>query len=173
MAEKTLIRAFDTSPVLIRSGKRPVTLEMHWGLEPVVRGGRSATLVRADGREFAAEERCLIPATSLFVKDDEERKWTVTFEDYGSFFCFPGIWRKASATWPDAYAVLTVPAYPDLAHIKDRHDAFLPRSEWMHWLCGFPTADVLKPLAKGSLRVEPVGHKGAVGDLFFEGEQHD
>ena len=59
--------------------------------------------------------------------------------------------------WPEAYAVLTTAAGPDLAHLKKRQMAVVLREDWMAWLDGSkPNAELLGPLPAGTFRVERV-----------------
>src|SRR3546814_11474015 len=66
----------------------------------------------------------LFPYTTLFrslIGDDP-------------FFCIAAVWRPGGREWPDSFAALTVPAYPDLAPHKDRHVAVVHPDDWFDWL---------------------------------------
>jgi putative SOS response-associated peptidase YedK len=129
---------------------------MEWGLEPLNSGEKPRILVRAESSSFPSEVRCLVPANDLPVTDRDGRKWAVRPKESGKFFCFAGVWRPRSPTWPMSYALVTVPSYPDLQRLKDRHVAFMPKELWADWLGGGPAMKLLQPLPEGSLNVMPV-----------------
>ena len=82
-------------------------VELRWGLRPWEPGGRSATLVRAEGRTFPSH-RCLVPA-SEFLLSHRGRRYRFSLAD-GNWFYFAGFWRPAAPDWPEAYAILTTEA---------------------------------------------------------------
>ena len=52
----------------------------------------------------------------------------------GDWFYFAGIWRPATDLWPEAYAILTIDANPDIAPYRDRQMAVLTREQRVDWL---------------------------------------
>ena len=50
------------------------------------------------------------------------------------WFCFAGVWREARGNWPESFAVLTIPAAPDLEHLTDRQLAVIRPEEAKAWL---------------------------------------
>jgi putative SOS response-associated peptidase YedK len=148
-------RTGDLAPVVIPDGEKTRTVEMVWGLEPSEPRRRPRFLARDDSPNIDNYCRCIIPATALPLTDREGGKWIVTLKEAGAIFCFAGVWQQARDTWPDAYAAVTVPAYPDLKFIKRRHVAILARDSWVQWLAGAAATSILIPLPRRSLTVVP------------------
>ena len=72
----------------------------------------------------------------------------------GDWFYFAGIWRSATPGWPEAYAVLTVDANPDVAPYHDRQMMVLRREQRLDWLDGLVAENaLLRPLPRGSFQV--------------------
>lgn len=150
-------RPTDLAPV-VRSGLAGLELVfMRWGFpgsdgEPVIN-------IRAEGRRFA-KRRCLVPATELDLftgSGSPKTRWRVRLKD-SDWFCFAGLWREARGNWPESFAVLTIPAAPDLVALTDRQLAVIRPEDAKAWLTlGRPQKELLKPLAKGSYVVEQVG----------------
>lgn len=150
--------------------------EMCWGLQPSNRENRTISLLRAEGKTFT--RRCLIIANNFFLRPgtlpNRGRRRVEMIEDH-QFFCFAGTWQPESASWPAAFAGITVEAYPDIEPYQDRHLAVVRRSEWKGWLSGEATeAEILHPFPVGSFRVSgppkrsapPPPQAAAAGDLF-------
>ena len=135
-------------------------VELPWGLRPREPGGRSFPLVRAEGRSFPSH-RCLVPA-SEFHFSQYGRHFRVSLAD-GDWFYLAGIWRPASEDWPEAYAILTVVANPDVAPYQDRQMVVLRRARRMDWLeRSVPEHELLRPLPRRTFHVESfVGRKAA------------
>ena len=146
---------FDERRVIVRHGDDGMEMvELPWGLKPLMPGGRPANLVRSEGRTFPSH-RCLVPA-SEFRLVHRGRRYRFSLAD-GNWFYFAGIWRPASANWPEAYAILTVAANEDVAICQDRQMAVVRRPERMAWLdLARPGHELLQPLPKGSFRVDKV-----------------
>ena len=147
-------RPTDQAPV-VRSGPSGFELVfMRWGFAPG-RGGEPVINIRSEGRRFA-KRRCLVPATELdlFTGDRSPRtRWRVRLKD-SDWFCFAGIWREAKGNWPESFAVLTIPAAPDLEHLTDRQLAVIRPEEARSWLTlSRPEEELLRPLPKGSYEV--------------------
>lgn len=150
--------------------------EMCWGLQPSNPDDRTISLLRAEGRTF--ERRCLIIANTFFLRPgtlpNRGRRKVEMIGDQ-RFFCFAGTWRAANATWPAAFAGITVEAYPDIEPFQDRHLAVVRRSDWRGWLSGEASEDeILRPFPIGSFRVSGppprpaarASQPAASGDLF-------
>jgi putative SOS response-associated peptidase YedK len=59
--------------------------------------------------------------------------------------------------WPEAYAILTVEANPDVALYHDRQMVVLRREQRLDWLDSQVAEDkLLRPLPAGSFRVKEV-----------------
>jgi putative SOS response-associated peptidase YedK len=126
-------------------------VEAAWGLGPGPTAERPFTLVRAEGRTFPSH-RCLIPASEFRLRS-HGRAYSFSLAD-GDWFYFAGIWRPAKPDWPEAYAVLTVDANPDVAPYHDRQMAVLRREQRLDWLDSLVAEDaLLRPLPRGSFRV--------------------
>lgn len=151
-------RAFDSDVscgrrrvIIRRDGIGVEMVELPWGLRPLEPGGRPFTLIRAEGRTFPSH-RCLLPASEVHHRGRGGR-YAYALAD-SDWFYLAGIWRPAARGWPEAYAVLTVAANPDLAPFHDRQLAVLRRDERMAWLdLTRHEAEILRPRAAGSFKV--------------------
>jgi len=136
-------------------------VEMHWGFRPP-EGERPWYNVRAEGKQFPVERRCLVPADgyTISVKDGPNKgKWFATWPGE-PHMAFAGVWRPALPDWPASYAILTCDPGPDLAPYEDRQSVFLAPSMWAEWISGRLTTDeLLTPLPAGTLRVQRVGRQ--------------
>lgn len=92
-------------------------VELRCGLRPKEPGGRSANLVRADGRKLPTH-RCLVPASDFRVTR-QGKCYRFSLAD-GDWFYFAGIWRPSVPDWPEAYAILTIEANVEVAPYNDR-----------------------------------------------------
>lgn len=160
-----------TARVMVWADRAPQQVEMKWGMRPLDDGdGRPISLLRAEGREF--NRRCLIIANELWLRpgtlpNNKRRK--VELITSAPFFCFAGTWKPAQSDWPDAFAGITVEAYPDIAPHQDRHMAIVHEEDWIDWLQGPRPADaILRSFPLGSFRASepPPERPTALGDLF-------
>jgi putative SOS response-associated peptidase YedK len=125
-----------------------------WGLRPGPHADRPYTVIRAEGRTVSSH-RCLVPASEFRLRS-KGRAYSFTLAN-GDWFYFAGIWRPAKPDWPEAYAILTVEANPDVAPYHDRQMAVLRREQRLDWLDSqAPENDLLRPLPVGSFRVREV-----------------
>ena len=116
-------------------------------------GPRAVNVVRSEGRTFRTH-RCLIPASEF-----RHKNFSFSLSN-GDRFYFAGIWRPAADGLPEAYAILTIEAYADIAPFHDRQMAVLTRDQRMAWLDGLvPEEEILRPLPAGAFRVKR--HAGA------------
>lgn len=137
--------------IVRRDGGGVEMLELPWGLRPLETGGRPFTLVRAEGRTFPSY-RCLVPASELH-HGGRGRPYTYALAD-GDWFYLVGIWRPAARGWPEAFAILTIAANPDIAPFHDRQMAVLRREERMAWLdLARPEAALLRLMPAGTFKV--------------------
>uniref|UniRef100_UPI003F260296 SOS response-associated peptidase family protein n=1 Tax=Rhizobium sp. F40D2 TaxID=3453141 RepID=UPI003F260296 len=143
----------DERRVIIRRHDGDVEMvELPWGLRPREGGPRAVNVIRSQGRSFPS--RCLVPASEF-----RHRSFSFSLAN-GDWFYFAGIWRPAADDWPEAYAVLTIEANPDIAPFHDRQMAVLTRDQRMVWLDGlFPEEEILRPLPAGTFGVKR--HTGA------------
>lgn len=119
-------------------------VELAWGLQPSAADGHPFCFVRSEGRSFESN-RCLIPASEFHVKVALKR-FSFALGDRNWFY-LAGIWRRATADWPESYAILTIEANDDMAPYQERQGAALLRRQRMDWLDHLvPECDLLKPL---------------------------
>jgi putative SOS response-associated peptidase YedK len=141
--------------IIRRSGDDGEMLEVAWGLRPGPTSDRPLTLIRAEGRLFPTH-RCLVPA-SEFRLPGRGRAYRFSLAN-GDWFYLAGIWRPATAHWPESYAILTVAANEDVAAYHDRQMAVLTRAQRLDWLDAAVAEDeLLRPLPMGSFRVREEG----------------
>jgi putative SOS response-associated peptidase YedK len=110
---------------------KPELLELNWGLQPKGPDDRPFRFVRSKGRLFT-RNRCLVPASEFHVQANA-RRYRFALED-GNWFYLAGIWRAATGGWPASFAVITVPANPEVARYQDRQGALIRRNRHMAWL---------------------------------------
>ncbi|AJD46047.1 SOS response-associated peptidase [Rhizobium sp. SEMIA 4085] len=122
-------------------------VELPWGLRPRDGGPRAVSVVRAEGRIFSTH-RCLVRASEF-----RHKSFGFSLAN-GDWFYFAGIWRPATADWPEAYALLTIEANADIAPFHDRQMAVLTRERRIAWLDGLVLEDeILRPLPASTFRV--------------------
>ena len=137
--------------IIRRNGDDVEMVEAGWGLRPGPSSDRPFTLVRAEGRTFPAH-RCLVPASD-FRLPGRERAYGFSLAD-GDWFYLAGIWRPATADWPESYAILTIAANEDVAAYHHRQMAVLTRAQRLNWLDAVvPEHELLRPMPVGSFRV--------------------
>lgn len=142
-----------------RQGRVEFT-NLRWGLRPPAQARRPLLYLRNE-EPIVTGERCLLPASEFFAMHRGRRHRFSRLN--GDFFYFAGIWRPAGNGWPEAYAILTIPAAPDLILYMARQMAVLSRRQRYAWLDpATPPAELLRPLPPGTFRVEADGEP----DLF-------
>lgn len=145
-----------------RDGLEMVNLP--WGLRPREPGGRPLTVIRSEGRSFSTH-RCLLPASEFYLSKNRRRYRLELLG--GDWFYFAGIWRPASPDWPEAYAILTLAANPDVAPYHDRQMAVIRRPDRRRWLTPDDDCeDLLRPLPARSFAVEAASGPKAGQPLF-------
>jgi putative SOS response-associated peptidase YedK len=149
-------RPGELGPIIRRRDGDIELVALRWGLKP--RGPKLRPLIniRSERRRFSSH-RCLVPATEFFFwtgSGERRAKWRFTMAD-GDAFYFAGVWEPASKDWPEAYAVLTTKANPEVAPYSPRQMAVIRRENRMSWLdLTIPEADLLGPLPAGSFHVQ-------------------
>lgn len=165
-----IYRSGSVAPIIRGRNGEAEYIERHWGLRPKESNEPPIINLRAEGRHFAPEQRCLIPANGIFVPPSEKpakERFEAVLPTEPDFFCFAGIWRPATEDWPESFAALTIDAAPDLAAYTDRQMAVMPKPDWSAWLFGErPEEELLRPLPAGSYRLIPRSQAAAVRDLF-------
>lgn len=138
---------------------------MRWGFKPIEPGGRPISLLRAENWEV--QRPCLVPANEFALKQEGKVKYRARLKTDGPFFCLAGLWRPATREWPASFAVMTVPAYPDIEPHKERHVAIVRPEDWFNWLMeATPKSEVLRPFPSNSFEIIGAPKQKAVGDLF-------
>lgn len=126
----------------------PELVELAWGLEPFSPEQKPFRYIRSEGREFPSH-RCLIPASEFHLRSKGRSYWVALAS--GDWFYFAGIWRPASRSWPEAFAIVTIEANADVLPLQDRQGHVILRGEQMAWLQGpLPKGDELRPLPEGT-----------------------
>lgn len=148
----------ETAPILRGSQEGIELAQLRWGFPP--RRQKAAPIInfRSEGRRFA-HGRCLVPASHFFEftgSRSPKSKWKFT-KVGDDWFCFAGLWRPAAEAVPASFTLLTTRPGPDIAPIHNRQVVILERAAWAAWLdLTRPEAELLRPLAAGSLAVEQV-----------------
>lgn len=158
-------------------GEREIVL-MRWGFAtpPVsglkTRGPYLPHVHHAESRLWRSwlerpSQRCLVPATSFAVRQDEKRHWVFTWfakDESRSLMFFPGIWQEWKGNRGTAHAsnfgthllfsILTVDASPDIKRInRDVLPAVLPDQDSCEQWMTAPIGEALllrKPSPAGS-----------------------
>jgi putative SOS response-associated peptidase YedK len=153
------IRPTDPAPIIRRVEGGVELAQLRWGFPPGRPKVPPVINFRSEGRRFG-KGRCLVPASHFFEFTGTKypkTKWrfTMTGEPW---FCFAGLWRETPETEDGArFTILTTAPGPDVAPYHDRQVVVLPRADWAAWLdLTRPEAELLRPLAAGSLEVEQV-----------------
>jgi len=136
-------------------------VELRWGMPSLDVGPGGQRFVRSEGRQFRSH-RCLVPASTFQVMRNG-RAFHVTLED-GNWFYLTGVWQPAKGDWPEAFAIVTVPANPEVARYQDRQGAVIRRNRHMAWLDdSLPEEELLQPLAPGSFLIRPANEALQLG----------
>ena len=149
-----------TRGVIRRVDDEVEMVDLRWGLHRDLAGESGQRFVRSEGSDVR-ELRCLVPASEFQVVRNG-KAYRVSLDD-GNWFYLAGVWRPQTAGWPEAFAILTIPANPDVARYQDRQGATILRHRRMMWLDGGSEEELLRPLPRGSLRVtaaQPVRQLG-------------
>lgn len=160
------VRITDSNPIVRVSADRSSAELMmrRWSWRGA--GGRPVFNYRSEGREFrnsASQGRCLVVADGFYeftASEDpaarRKAKWLFTMRG-APFFCIAGLWRGTDDPAVEAFTLLTTSAGPDVAPYHQRQICILKPADWAGWLDGSgPAAELLHPLAEGSLDVERV-----------------
>ena len=123
--------------------------------------GKPVYNFRSENREFASG-RCLIIADGFYEftthtdpKSKRKHKWLFTKAGEG-WFCIAGVWRNSDVG--EAFTMLTTEPGADVTPYHNRQIVILERADWARWLDPrISVKDILRPLPRGSLKVEQVG----------------
>ena len=154
------IRITEQAPIVRRNGAGATELvQLRWSWPAP--NGKPVYNFRSEGRRFTSG-RCLIPSDGFYEFTDPEPpapkrsrkvKWRYT-KAGEPWFCIAGLWRPNPAG--DAFTMLTSEPGRDVLPIHNRQVVVLDREDWAGWLAGAPEAELLRPSAAGTLRVERV-----------------
>lgn len=143
--------------VIRRAGDEIELVVLRWGLEPREPPSAPWRFVRAEGREFESH-RCLIPASEFHIRRGHH-DYRVTL-DGGNWFYLAGVWHPATRGWPASFAVITLPANPEVARYQSRQGAVIRRNRHMAWLdAAQPAAKSLEPLPARSFVIEEIARR--------------
>lgn len=156
------VRITDTGPIVRAAIDDPGAADLvqrRWSWPGP--GGKPVYNFRSENREFTSG-RCLIIADGFYEftthsdpKSKRKHKWLFTKTDE-PWFCIAGIWRDTDVG--EAFTMLTTEPGPDVAPYHNRQIVVLKREDWARWLDPRSSAkDILRPLPRGSLKVEQVG----------------
>lgn len=154
------IRIGDSGPVVRTAPDGgPEFADLRFGWPPPSPKASRVFNFKSEKRSFADSRRCLIPASAFF--EFTGAKYPKTKHRFtlssGDPFCIAGLWKPGEGNQPDAFAMLTTAPGPDVAPIHPRQIVVLPPGSWADWLeLRKPEAELLRPLAAGTLQVEMV-----------------
>jgi putative SOS response-associated peptidase YedK len=153
------IRITDLAPVMRAAGSDVELAPMSFGFPAATPRGGPVFNFRSEGRSFAKSNRCLIPASAFFEftgAKSPKAKHRFTLND-APFMAIAGIWREQQRNQPPAFTMLTTAPGPDVRPFHNRQVAVLRPQDWKAWIyLEKPEAELLRPLAAGSLNVETV-----------------
>jgi putative SOS response-associated peptidase YedK len=165
------IRPTNRAPIL-----RPVPgglelCELRWGLIPrfhtksikewnmLTTNARSETLfTNAVFKHAARSQRCLVPTDQFYEwtgPKGKKTKWAFRVKN-ADWFCFAGIWDRATTSDGeiDSFALVTMPAGPDMQPYHDRQPVILGELQYQAWLDpNASVAPLLVPYPPGVLEV--------------------
>jgi putative SOS response-associated peptidase YedK len=151
------VRIRDLAPMMRVAGNGVELAAMRWGFPPGRPGAGPVFNFRSEGRKFDPAQRCLAPASAFYEftgakSPKAKHRFTLIGEP---FMAIAGYWRPAKDGGPPDFTLLTTSPGPDVAPYHDRQIVVLKRADWPAWLYGVkPDAELLRPLAGGSLKVE-------------------
>lgn len=148
----------ETAPIIRQVEDGIEFTQLRWGFPPAKPKGPPIINFRSEGRRFP-KGRCLVPASHFFEftgTKSPKSKWKFT-KAGEEWFCFAGLWRPMPDDAGDAFTLLTTEPGSDVAPIHNRQMVILERPDWAAWLdLSRPEAELLGPLAAGSLTVERI-----------------
>ncbi len=153
------IRIGDQGPVVRTAGNGIELTQMTFGF-PSPKPKRPRVFnFKSENRDFSDSKRCGILASAFFEftgKKYPKAKHRFTLKG-APFFFVAGLWREASDQEGESFTMLTTSPGPDVEPYHDRQIVILPPEHLADWLyLDKPHAELLRPLAAGSLEVETV-----------------
>ncbi|MEL0156829.1 hypothetical protein [Sphingopyxis sp.] len=139
---------------MIWDGREERQIEAHWGLGSCDPEIGQILLLKSETARI--ENPCRILANEFGIKRDGKTLCAASLVTDIPFFCIAGVWQRGTRDYPDAFAALTVSAYPDLAMHKDRHVAVAHPDDWFDWLLSErPALDILRRFPEDSFKIMP------------------
>ncbi|MFW6412989.1 MAG: SOS response-associated peptidase [Oceanicaulis sp.] len=171
--------AAPTQPLpIVRRGKdgEPRLSEVRWGLvphwsktgpdgaKPLINARAETAAEKPTFRSALARRRALVPADGFYewTKTDEGRQpWFIRRRDRAPMV-FAGLWERwgEGAQAIDTFAILTIAANADIAHLHDRCPVMIRHEDFTAWLD--PAQDTqrfLTPEPDGALDAVKVGRR--------------
>ncbi len=157
LPQADIVRIGDTAPAMAASDGLAKLAPMRFGLPS--KSPKSALIFdfRSDGRNFAKDQRCVIPASAFFgytgARYPKARHRFILAGE--PFMGIAGIWRRGEGNQLSAFAMLTTEPDSDVAPYHNRQIVVLRPEDWWPWLAMTrPESELLKALPAGSLKVE-------------------
>ena len=141
--------------IMIWDGGEERQLEALWGLPSRDPDIARIPLLRSETATI--DNPCLVLANEFGLLRRGKTLYAASLITDIPFFCIAGVWRRGGRDWPDSFAALTIPAYPDLAPYKDRHVAVVDPDDWFDWLrrARDPLDILRRPFPPGSFSIMP------------------
>jgi putative SOS response-associated peptidase YedK len=152
------IKIGDLGPVLVAVGNGAGLRQMKFGWPPPRKGAGPVFNFKSDGRHFDKSKRCVVILSGFFEFTGSKypkakHRFTLKGE---KVMGIAGLWSEAD-DGAESFTMLTTAPGPDIAPYHDRQVCVLAPEDWAHWLfLTKPEGELLKPLPKGTLKVETV-----------------
>ena len=149
------IKIGDMGPVMRAAGNGIELAQMKFGFPQEGKG--PIFNFRSEGRSFANNKRCLMPASAFFEFTGKKypkakHRFTLAGEP---FMAIAGLWRDGSGNQPPSFTMLTTSPGPDVIAYHNRQIIVLPPKAWADWIfLRRPESDLLRHLPAGSFDVE-------------------
>ena len=153
------IRIGEAGPVIRAAGNGVEIAQMTFGFPPPKPKRPRVFNFISEKRDFTDSKRCGILASAFFeFTGTKYPKAKHRFTLAGEPFLFvAGLWREGTGDDSQSFTMLTTAPGEDIAPYHDRQIVVLKPADLPHWLyLTKPQADLLKPLAPGSLTHELV-----------------
>ena len=152
------IRVGDMGPVLRAAGNGVELVSMRFGFPPPRPKAGPVFNFKSDGRSFADSRRCVVVLSGFFEFTGSKypkTKHRFALKD-SAVMGIAGLWSE-DQDGALSFTMLTTKPGPDIAPVHDRQVCVLRPEDWAAWLfLTKPEAELLRPLAAGSLVVEVV-----------------
>ncbi len=161
---------------IVRAGKagEPRLSKVRWGLvphwskeppekaKPLINARAETAAEKPTFRTALSRRRALVPADGFYEwsknADGAKQPWFITRTD-GEPMVFAGIWERwgEGEDVTDSFAILTIAANDDIAHLHHRCPVMIVRADFERWLDReADPAPLLKQLPDGTLQTRKV-----------------